>query len=705
MGTDLDLRNVLERIVEAAAKVVGVPYAALVLVTPDRQITEFITYGVAEKQTRRIGRLPEFKGVLSALFESDRPLRVADVSADPRAYGFPRHHPAVQGLLGVAIRSNGRTDGALYLGNTRGGREFTKDDEETVLAFGRAAGLATENSRLAHLQARRGRWLEAGAEVTRLLLGDVQRTEALELVVRRLREISGADASLIGLLDQSLSGEILVLEAVDGIEIDPATMKRLTLDRSVPKDFLSSVIDSRQPIMTTDLVSDSRYHPLPEWTELSSHFGLAMFVPLVAAGQVLGVLSVGWHRGSEHEQIASSEFRLVQAFADQAALALQQVQATEERARRERWLEATAEMNRLLVGDVNPDEATHLVTRRLREISGADYVGITLVDPVDSDDSAVLSIEGVDVASSTGTRLGPNSLSAQVIRTGQRIVSDDLTHEEGYDPPEPWREQLSVVGLGMLIPLIAAGDVIGVLYVTWRRGSPHSRLARREVDLVEAFASQTALALQRVQSQEDRSRLRVLEDRDRIASDLHDVVIQRLFAVEMRLHSATGLSTEPEVQRRVDRAIDDLDQMTRDVRSTIFQLHHDESDETSIRSQLLYEIDSARAALGFTPRLVIRGPVDRGVPPRVQGELVPAVRDALATAATHASPTSVEVVVRVTGDQLVLTVHDDGANLGEAVPETQVADLATRAEHLGGSCDIRSCKQGTIVEWHVPLAS
>ncbi|MEQ4204536.1 GAF domain-containing protein [Actinopolymorpha sp. B9G3] len=702
MGNNCERRQVLQRIVETAAQLTVAKYAVLVIVTREKRILEFIPFGVTEERVAKIGERPQFRGILKIVRKTGRALRIADVRTHPARYGIPAHHPVITSLLAVPIKLHGDTEGLLYLANKTSAREFSAADEAAVTALADAAGMTIENSRLFQQERRRERWIEMGAEVTRLLLNPASRDEALPLVLRRIREVSRAFTGVIALVERTASEERIVFEAMDGIETDHDETVSIQLRRP---SFLASVIDTGAPILTTDLQDDPQYNPTPIWAALSEDVGLAMFMPLTAEGETMGVLALTWRRGSPDEAVAIEDAELMQSFADQAALALHQQRLQYDRERRGRWLEAGFGLTRLLLNDVDRDEALTMVIRRFRAVSAADYAGLITVDPADADTAVLAVVEGLDLESTAGTRIGRRGLTARVIETRQRVVSDDLTHEPEYDPPPEWAEAMSVIGLGMLIPLVVSGDVFGILYAGWRRGSPQERVGRREIDMVEAFAGQAALALQHVQSQEARARMRVLEDRDRIASDLHDVVIQRLFAVEMRLHSAAGLSTDPQVRQRIDAAIDDLDDMTREVRSTIFSLHHEEGDEASIRSQLLYEIDSARAVLGFTPRLVVRGPVDRGVSPRLRSELVPAVRDALANAAAHLSPTEVEVTVRVTGDELVLTVTDDGTDIGGSPPEARVAELKTRALHLGGSFDVRSGERGNLLEWHVPLAS
>jgi len=302
-------------------------------------------------------------------------------------------------------------------------------------------------------------------------------------------------------------------------------------------------------------------------------------VPLLAGGDVLGVLFAAWRRGSADEEFAKDELPLIETFADQAALALHQVRAQDERTRREQWLEATADMARLLVGEVERDEAMSLVIRRLRRISGADFGGVILIDPSDQDSLAVPVFEGVGMPEvPPDMRIPRRGLVARVIESGNFIVSHDYPNEPGHNPPPAWAAPLSTIGLGMVMPLAPDGDVIGVLFAGWRRGSPHERLAAAEALQVQTFADLAALALERVKAQDDHNHLLLLQDRETIAHNLHDAVLQRLFAVGLHLQSACRLTTQPRVQHRVRNALDDLEHTTERVRSTIRQLsgHHDD---------------------------------------------------------------------------------------------------------------------------------
>jgi signal transduction histidine kinase len=420
-----------------------------------------------------------------------------------------------------------------------------------------------------------------------------------------------------------------------------------------------------------------------------------------------GQLYLGNKKGSR--EFSQDDEDAILALATAAGIAIQNARLFERERRRQQWLEAASELTHLLLREVKRDVALRTVTQRLREVSGADYGGMLLVNPTHPEVVDLEAVEGPGIGQTSGSSAPLQGLTARVIKTGRGVVSEDLLHIEGANPPPDWREAVSTMGLGMLLPLIAPGEILGVLFAGWRRGSPDEQLAASEVSLVEMFASQAALALQQVRAQQNRSRLLVLEDRDRIAHDLHDAVIQRLFAIGTRLHSAAGLTSRPEVRRRVTAAIEELDHTTEDVRSAIFQLHDKGGEGPPIvRERLMSEVDGARRLFGFTPRFVLHGTME-GIPPPLHPDLLAAVPDALALIARHVSASSVEVILRVDPDMVSLLVTAIGPRstpTGLDVDTGIGADLAERARRLGGSCTTRTIGLGAnAISWQVPIRS
>ena len=199
--------------------------------------------------------------------------------------------------------------------------------------------------------------------------------------------------------------------------------------------------------------------------------------------------------------------------------------------------------------------------------------------------------------------------------------------------------------------------------------------------------------------------LALVDDRERIARDLHDTVIQRLFAVGLSLQGALIHLTDPAAVERVDTAVDEIDGTIRDIRTAIFSLHARRVSGASARDEVLATAREAGRALGFEPHVVFAGPVDAATPDDVRAQLVPALREALSNVVKHAQATMASVRVEVDGDDLVMVVADNGVGFGDQTHGGRgVGNMVERAEAVHGSCRIRPAKDGgTEVEWRVPV--
>lgn len=226
---------------------------------------------------------------------------------------------------------------------------------------------------------------------------------------------------------------------------------------------------------------------------------------------------------------------------------------------------------------------------------------------------------------------------------------------------------------------------------------------------LRVFAAQAAIALDRAQAQEDRSELAVLSDRDRIARDLHDLVIQRLFATGLNLQAVLPqLSANPEIVARIQRAVESLDDTIRDIRGTIFELQHD--DETSLRGQIRDALAAAAATRGMLPRLILDGPVESAVPQHVRPHLVAVLVEALSNAARHADAEHVDVRIAVETDPVnavTVEISDDGQGFtATGRRESGLRNMRERAEALHGTLDVTTSPgKGTTIRWRVPITS
>ncbi|MFJ6696792.1 GAF domain-containing protein [Streptomyces sp. NPDC091272] len=528
VGTGLELHSTLDRICETAAELADAKYAAIGVVDEEGEgLRDFVTYGVSEAEAAAIGRLPGGQsGLLGALIRDPVPVRLGDLTADPRFEGFPAHHPAMRTFLGVPIRVQGEIFGNLYLAEKRDGGEFNDYDLHMLRVLATEAGIAIGNARLYEAARQRERWIDGSVAVTTALLSGGDADDALTVVAEQARRLA-----------DSAAGMVLLPVEEGGLEIAAVSADN-------PGDSLGLVIPAESPIV----------------------------------GLLLGGESV-------------------------------------------------------FVSDAATDP------RVITKLSG-------------------------------------------------------------------------LYGPSMLLPLHSGGRVLGALATPRARGGkPFTEVERT---LATQFASQAALALMMAESQRDRERLAVYEDRDRIARDLHDLVIQRLFATGMMLEGAQRRSVVPAVQEGVGKAVDELDVTIQEIRTAIFALQQGPAEAPSgLRTRVLREINMAAVPLGFKPAHHFVGPVDALVGELTGKNLIAALREALSNAFRHAEASRIEVVVDATvtladGRRAVrLTVADDGVGIPDGGRRSGLRNLSRRAEALGGSSSygpgLGEGGGGTAVVWEAPL--
>ncbi|WP_159324903.1 GAF domain-containing sensor histidine kinase [Streptomyces tendae] len=526
VGSGLGLHCTLNRICETAAELAHARYAAIGVVDEDGDgLTDFVHHGLDEATVRRVGHLPDGrKGLLGALIRDPEPVRLTDLTADPRSCGFPEHHPPMRSFLGVPIRVQGEIFGNLYLTDKHAGEPFDDYDLAVVRVLATEAGIAIGNARLHEAAQQRERWIDGSVAVTTALLAGGDTDDALQIVAEQARRVSGAAA-----------GIVLLPADGGGLEI-------VAVDAPGPTNALGAVV---------------------------------------------------------------------------------------------------------------PPE---------------------------------------------------NAVVAEVL-AGRPVFVDDAGTDPRLDDG-PVRSY----GPVMLLPLCRDGKVLGCLVMPRARGE--GPFTRTERALGDRFASQAALALTMAEAQRDRERLAVYEDRDRIARDLHDLVIQRLFATGMMLESAQRRSAVPEVRDGVGGAVDELDVTIQEIRSAIFALQQPAEAPTGLRTRVLREITMAAVPLGFTPSHRFVGPVDTAVGDLTGKNLIAALRETLSNAFRHAHADRIEVVVDATATLsdgrpgVRLTVADDGVGVPEGGRRSGLHNLERRAETVGGASrlgpGIGADGGGTTVLWEAP---
>ncbi len=522
LSSDLSLPLVLERIVAVACELTRARYGALGVLGPEGTVVDFVTRGLSAAQRRRIGALPTGRGVLGALIADARPLRLADLTRDHRAAGFPPHHPPMTSFLGAPVMARGRVFGNIYLTDKRGAPEFDGEDERSLRVLAGQAGVAIANATLHEEALARERWLEAAQAITSAIIGGSTVEAVLALVAGRARHLLDADRTLIAVPGAG-GGPGLRVEVADG-------------------------------------------------------------------------------RG-----------------------------------------------------------AAHLRGRPLPPLGGA---------------------------------------AERVMRTGRSVVLEAVPSR----PQGTARGPGAGGGPAALVPLAVRDRALGVLAVL---GGPGQRpLGPEALRLVQGFASQAAMALEYCGAQRDLQRLALLDERERIAKELHDGVIQSLFAVGMGLQAAATLAGPSEVERHIESAVGELDHVIGDLRNYIFALRPgilaDHGLDQALRRlavefearcgvQTAVQIDAATAE-----RLADRAP-----------DLVQLTREALSNVGRHARAGTCRVRLRPVRGTAVLTVDDDGDGFDPSAARAGgqgLRNMEERMARLGGRVAIRSRPtRGTTLRVTLPL--
>jgi signal transduction histidine kinase len=281
-------------------------------------------------------------------------------------------------------------------------------------------------------------------------------------------------------------------------------------------------------------------------------------------------------------------------------------------------------------------------------------------------------------------------------------LPDLREHPDSYGFPENHPPMRSFLG----VPIRVRGEVFGNLYLTDKTSS--EVFTDVDEELVVALAAAAAVAIDNARLHERVGEMAMLEDRERIAQDLHDTVIQRLFATGLLLQGAARLAQRPEVAERIEQAVDDLDLTVKHIRTAIFGLEHTRAKGEGIRRRILAMTAEAAGSLGFEPRVLFDGPVDASVRDELANDLLATLREALANVAKHAEASRVDVEL-LSGNDLVLRVIDDGVG-PEAGGEPDadhghgLVNLRRRAQRWDGSCTFEAGDPGgSVLTWQVPL--
>jgi len=456
------------------------------------------------------------------------------------------------------------------------------------------------------------------------------------------------------------------------------------------KGLLGLLIDHPEPIRLPDLTE----HPAsvgfpPNHPPMRSFLG----APVRVRNAVFGNLYLTEKRGGA--EFTADDEVVLRALAAAAGVAVENARLFEESRMRERWQQASGEVNSLLLGGGSGEAAMRLIVERVRELSTSDCAVILLVRPDVPGELVVRAATAGDLVGVLVAATEPMIADVLATRTPALIADVTAVRPAGFGAAAEF-------GPALAVPLGAVNQVTGVLLALRDKGS--AQFDEEQVPLLGSFADQTTLALQLADQQRTQRQLDLLADRDRIAGDLHDHVIQRLFATGMSLQGGIRRITDPEARRRVITAVEQLDQTVQEIRTSIFDLHTGEDDsEISLRRRMLDVVAELSAHTPVSPSIRIDGAVDTLVPLEIGEHALAVLREGVSNALRHSGAGQIVVTVEA-GDNLIVDVVDDGTGISPGVARSGLRGVERRATLCGGTASIGPGPHGgTRLSWQVPL--
>ncbi|MDF2508501.1 MAG: two-component system sensor protein [Microbacterium sp.] len=509
---------------------------------------------------------------------------------------------------------------------------------------------------------------------------------------RILTRIVRAAADLI----QARYGALIVVDADGAVErfihvgIDRRSADAIA-DLPEPGTLFRAVVDTGRTIRLNETSDDPRSAGFPPQHPAMEGF---LGAPVRMHGdEVCGVLVLSNRRTGV---FTIEDEELIESMAATAAITIHNAREAEEARRRQRLNQALSEVNAALrtpqredILDILAERVTHMVACDL----------VTVVVHVDADNLRIDAAQGpLSAAYEHGVLPAATSIAADAI-AGGTIMSGPLTDEATHTSLAGNQD---AAGPSVAVPLVAAGHAIGALCVT--RATSCSDFSSNEIDSISDFVTQAGLATSLAWAREDRQHLDIIEERNRIARDLHDNVIQRLFATGMSLQAFAA--SDPAHAEELEQHVSEIDAAITDIRSGIFSLRtrRVKSKDRPVRRRALDVITELTSALPSAPTITFVGPVDPVVTGKLADDVIAVVREALANVAHHAHAGSCAVTVAVSEKEVVVTVQDDGDGITETLGDPGgTENLAERAALHGGTFTLdQRTERGTTARWSVP---
>jgi GAF domain-containing protein len=622
------------------------------------------------------------------VLEGLQPLIVEDVPSDPHL--SPQHLLALQSALVAPIEVGGRRLGAMQLGTQPPRRRrFTAEEAELALAMANQAAVAIDSARLFEDEQRRAEqfWVigEVGRRITSILAVD----ELLDQMVRLIQEAFNYYLVEIGLVEE----DHVVFKARAGRD---QSSRFESFRLKVGKEGITGwVAAAGEPLLVPDVSQEPRYVRV---TDTETRSGLA--VPIMIKDKATGVINV---ESDQLDAFDESDVAVLQSLAHQAAIAIQNARLFKAERRRAEEFRVISEVGRRITSILAVDELLGEIARLLKETLGYYLVGIALVD---GDELVFRAGAGAvwELPDFQPPRLkvGQEGITGWVAQSGEPLLVPDVSQEPRYHSlPEA-----SEIRSELAVPLEAKEAVIGVLHVQSERPN-----AFDESDLVilQSLADQAALVIENAHLYEQAQQVATLEERQRLARELHDSVTQALYGVTLYAEAAARLLSVGDAELASDHLREvrqTAQEALQEMRLLIFELRPPVLEQEGLVAALETRLEAVEGRSGLETEFIIEG--DVRLPTDIEEGLYRIAQEALNNALKHAQAKCITVHLRQERQSVTLEVGDDGIGFDPSTAREQgglgLPGMEERAARLGGRLTVSSRPgEGTSVKVEVDL--
>lgn len=533
------------------------------------------------------------------------------------------------------------------------------------------------------VQATQGR-LRSLLRASQVIAEQLDLPTVLRTIIEATVELVGARYGAIGVIAPDGS-----LEQFIHVGMPPDLVARIG---HLPEGhgLLGALIEEQEPIRLEHLTNDPRSSGFPrEHPPMDSFLG----VPVRVGGEIYGNLYLAEQSTGA---FSSEDQELVVALAATAGAAIDHARLFDETRRRQQWAAASAEVIATLLSD-QAEESLSVIADRVAALADADLVCIVL--PISPSAMIVEVARGEQAGRYPGRVFEARGTLAGRALEGRQPILSDIEADASIDPEQSF-------GPTMAVPLTSSDDPMGVLVVS--RVPGRARFTVADLEMTADFAAQASIALRLAAARADSQRLAMLDDRGRIARDLHDHVIQRLFGAGLGLQAIAGSTSDPVARGRIAEQVDVLDAAIAEIRTAIFTMTaRPDADRPSLRHRVIDLLGETAGLFAESPRLSFAGPVDLMVPAGMVDDVVAVVREGLANVAKHADAEHVSIVVSLAAGSVAVEIRDDGVGIDATSDRSSgLSNLGDRAAAWGGSFSAAAGQSGgTVLSWSAPVSA